>query len=219
MRIYFARHGESLANTLHEMSSRGLKYPLTPTGRRQARSLAERLLGASISHIYTSPALACLETSIIAAHQLNVTYEVSEALREFSVGALEGRSDAHSWELWRELFEAWTRYKRWDRRLEGGETFFEVRKRFEPFVESLFKQYGGTSVRLLCMGHGGLFWTALPLVLKNIDYAFIARHNGLQNGALVVAEFCEDGLHCIEWNGKPVEQDETTFAQTVRGDG
>ena len=38
MRILFARHGESQANRLHEISNRGLRHGLTKAGRWQAQA-------------------------------------------------------------------------------------------------------------------------------------------------------------------------------------
>ena len=92
MRIYFARHGESQANLLHEISNRGLRHGLTRKGREQAEGLARRLQGIPIATIYSSPVLRAIETSVILAHRLDVDYEVTEALREYDCGILEGRS-------------------------------------------------------------------------------------------------------------------------------
>ena len=65
MRIYFARHGESQANLLHEISNRGLKHGLTRRGREQAVALADRLQNLAVTHIYSSPLLRAIETSVI----------------------------------------------------------------------------------------------------------------------------------------------------------
>jgi len=105
MKILFARHGESQANTLREMSARGLKHPLTQTGRIQASGLAHRLQHLSITRIYSSPVLRAIETTVIVASKLGVEYEISEALCEYDVGILEGRADAEAWQMWKELFD------------------------------------------------------------------------------------------------------------------
>lgn len=202
MRIYFARHGQSQANTLHEMSTRGLKHPLTQAGRAQAADLARRLAGRSIAQIYASPVLRAIETTVIVASQLGVDYEVAEALREYDVGNLEGRADEEAWRIWKELFDDWAIHRRWDRRIEGGETFHEVRDRFVPFVDDLIRKYGHTDTNLLCVAHGGLYWMMLPMVLKNVDTAFIDEHLGFDYTALVVAELRPEGLICVEWNGQ-----------------
>ena len=91
MRIYFARHGESYANTLGEMSARGLKHPLTPVGRQQALALAKRLRPSKINRIFSSPILRAIETSVLIANELGIEYEVTDALREYDVGILEDK--------------------------------------------------------------------------------------------------------------------------------
>jgi len=91
MRIYFARHGESQANLLHEISNRGLRHGLTRKGREQAVALAQRLQHRPIAHIYSSPVLRAIETSVILANRLEVDYEITDALREYDCGILEGR--------------------------------------------------------------------------------------------------------------------------------
>jgi broad specificity phosphatase PhoE len=210
MKIYFSRHGESQANVLHEISNRGLKHPLTMAGRQQALDLARRLEERAITHIYTSPVLRAIETTVIVANQLGVDYEVVEALREYDVGHLEGRADEEAWRLWRVLFDDWTQHQRWDRCIAGGETFYAVQERFVPFIDRLVQQYSNTPANLLCVAHGGLYWMMLPAVLTNVDTAFVATHGGFDYTSLVVAEPGPDGLRCIEWNGVSIGSCEFT---------
>jgi len=154
MKILFARHGESQANLLHEISNRGLKHPLTQKGREQASLLAQKLQDRSIARIYSGPVLRAIETTVIVANHLCVEYEVTEALREYDLGELEGRSDEKTWELWQELFDDWTKYQRWEKRAPGGENFHDVQRRFVHFIDRLIRQYQGTEASLLCIGHG-----------------------------------------------------------------
>lgn len=200
MRIYFARHGESHANLLHEISNRGLRHGLTRKGRIQAEALAQSLQGISISHIYSSPVLRAIETSIILANRLAVEYEIAEALREYDCGILEGRSDEGAWQGWQELFDAWVVRHEWERRIEGGESFHDIRGRFEPFVDGLIKRYGDTETNIACVAHGGVYRMMLPVVLKNVNTELIARF-GFEYTACIVAEWRSTGLVCVEWNG------------------
>ena len=97
MRIYFIRHGESQANLLRQISNRGLRHGLTRIGREQTRSLAQKLEPCSITKIYASPVLRAIETGVILANQLGVDYELTDALREYDCGILEGRADPAAW--------------------------------------------------------------------------------------------------------------------------
>lgn len=204
MKIIFARHGESQANLLYEISNRGLKHPLTLKGRQQAMTLAHKLRDQNISRIYSSPVLRAIETTVIIANHFGVEYEVTEALREYDLGDYEGRSDEKTWEVWQELFDAWTRDQHRERRAPGGENFYHVQNRFVPFINGLVTQYRHTDTNVLCIGHGGLYWVMLPLVLKNIDRQFILEHPSFGYTSTVVAELRPAGLICLEWDGEKV---------------
>ncbi|HSN73959.1 MAG TPA: histidine phosphatase family protein [Anaerolineae bacterium] len=205
MRIYFTRHGESQANLLHEISNRGLRHGLTRRGREQAEALAQRLQGVPMARIYSSPVLRAIETSVILAHRLGVEYEVTDALREYDCGVLEGRSDEEAWQGWHELFDAWVVHGRWEQRLEGGESFYDIRSRFEPFIVGLVQRYGNTEINVACVAHGGVYWMMLPVVLKNVDTDLIAQL-GFEYAACVVTESLPTGLYCVEWNGHTVDK-------------
>ena len=200
MRITFTRHGESQANILRQISNRGLVHPLTHNGREQAAALADRLQDRAITRIYTSPLLRAIETSIIVAERLGVEYEVTDALREFDCGSAEGRADEAAWQMWHDLFDAWTVHQRWEQRIEGGESFHDVRDRFVPFIEGLVAQYGATDANLLCVAHGGVLWLMLPLVLPNVDNDLMSKH-GFGHATCIVSEIGADGLRCVEWDG------------------
>lgn len=203
MRILFARHGESHANVLRQISNRGLVHPLTHKGREQASALADRLRGRAITRVYTSPVLRAIETSIIVASRLGVEYEVVGGLREFDCGIAEGRADQEAWQLWQAAVDNWTKHRRWEWRIPKGESFCDIRDRFVPFVEGLVAQYRESDAALLCVSHGGVLSMMLPLVLANVDHDMIARR-GLPNTALIVAELGPDGLRCVEWDGVKV---------------
>jgi broad specificity phosphatase PhoE len=204
MRIYFTRHGQSQANLLHQISNRGLRHGLTRKGREQAVVLADRLRNLRITQIYSSPLLRAIETSVILANRLELDYEVVDALREYDCGIAEGRSDAEAWQLYQGLSDAWVVDKRWEQRIEGGESFYDIRERFVPFIEGLVSQYGSTEAGIVCISHGGVFWMMLPLVLKNVDYELTAKY-GLDYAGSIVAEWRPAGLYCVEWNGHRLE--------------
>ena len=196
MKIVFARHGESQANLLHEISNRGLRHGLTRSGRDQAAALALRLKKRAITRIYSSPVLRAIETSILVANHLNLDYEVVDALREYDCGALEGRSDEAAWQGWQALYDAWTIHQRWEQSLEGGESFFDVQKRFVPFIDGLIQQFKDSEAQILCISHGGTYRMMLPLVLNNYEEA-LAGH-GFGYTTCLVAELRPEGLFSIE---------------------
>jgi broad specificity phosphatase PhoE len=203
MKIYFVRHGESVANQLREFSNSGIKHPLTERGVEQARFLADRLVGIRFEIIHSSPILRAMQTAQIVADRLLVPVEVTEALREWSVGIYEGTNDPQGWELHRQVQEDWYFHNRPASRMPGGESFIEIRNRFVPFIERLVERHRDTDHNVLCVAHGGLYLAMLPVIFKNVDHASIAGQ-GIPHTMPAVAEVRTDGLYCTSWFDTPI---------------
>lgn len=205
MRLYFVRHGESEANTLHEVSNRGYRHPLTTKGREQAIALAQSLSHVAVARIYSSPLMRAVQTAEILADALGAGLTLTGALREYDCGVLEGRSDPGCWEEHTRVLEDWILRGDWGSRSAGGESFLDIRARFEPFVKRLVLGNDDRAENLVLVGHGGLYIAMLPIVLVNVSYAFAGDHP-FPNTGYVVAEATREGLVCTEWCGTPVVQ-------------
>lgn len=201
MRLYFVRHGESEANLQEVFSNRGLKHGLTERGRAQAASLAQKLAGCQVTRLFSSPLLRATQTAEILADGLEVRYEVADALREFDVGVLEGKSDPGSWQVCHEVFREWMELGRWDRRIEGGESLNQIRERFVPFLEEVVAQGKDSPGGVVLVGHGGLYHSMLPLVLANVGLDTVQGYP-MGNTDVVVAKPGREGLVCLEWCGQ-----------------
>lgn len=201
MKFYFVRHGESEANRLREFSNSGTKHPLTERGVEQARTLAHRLAGIRFESVFTSPILRAVQTAHIVAEGARV--EVTEALREWSVGVYEGTSAPEGWALHRRVQEDWYFHNKLESRMPGGESFNEARERFVPFIEGLVARHRDTDHNLLCVAHGGIFTAMLPVVFTNMDHAFILE-KGVAHISPIIAELRPEGLHCTHWRDMPM---------------
>jgi broad specificity phosphatase PhoE len=206
MRLYFVRHGESEANVLHEVSNRGYKHPLTENGRQQAAVLARSLAGVAVTRIYTSPLMRAVQTAEILAAALGAGVTMTSALREYDCGVLEGRSDEACWQEHSRVREDWLLRGDWGSRSVAGESFLDIRARFEPFVRRLIAGKAERTDSLVVVGHGGLYIAMLPLVLENVSFAFAYEHE-FPNTGYVLAETLSGGLMCLEWCRTPVEHD------------
>lgn len=202
MKVYFVRHGESEANVLREFSNWGLKHGLTPRGRAQSQTLATRLAGLPGVHLYSSPILRAMQTADILAQTWGGRFRVTEALREYDVGVWEGRSDPAGWAEYEAVNAAWLRGD-WEQRMSGGESFLDMRDRFVPFVQDLIQTHWDTGTTLALVSHGGLYRCLLPLVLTNITPQFAAA-TPIGNADYILASQDCDGLHCVEWGGRPI---------------
>lgn len=200
MKIYFTRHGESEANLLREHSNRGFRHPLTAKGREQAAALAQKFANIPVVRLFTSPIMRAVQTAEILSGALGVPYEITDALREYDCGVLEGRADEAAWQTHFTVFDAWVQDQKWERRIEGGESFIEIRDRFVPFIERLIAEYAESSANVVLVGHGGLYRCMLPLVLANVDSDFVLKQP-MGNTACIIAETRPEGLTLIKWEG------------------
>ena len=198
MKLYFVRHGESEANTLHVISNRESPFGLTDLGRQQVHTLATNLCDVPVTAIYSSPVRRARETAEILAASFDRTVQVTEALREYDCGILEERSDEVSWKLHREISEDWIRNHNYLRKPEGGESFLDIQNRFIPFIERLTIHGLEKEDQIVLVGHGGLFHLMLPLLLTNIDNSFVSAH-GMGHTEYILAEQRPAGLVCLQW--------------------
>jgi broad specificity phosphatase PhoE len=198
MKLYFVRHGESEANLQRIISNRGSQYGLTVQGQRQAATLTHSLKLMPITALYSSPLLRAVETSRILARELNQNIQVTEALREYDCGFLEGKSDEDSWEMHRSIANDWVIHKHWMRKPENGESFIEIQHRFVPFIEQLTGNGVRSEAQIVLIGHGGLFRLMLPCIFANVDHEFAMKHE-ISHTECIVAEQGPHGLMCVRW--------------------
>jgi broad specificity phosphatase PhoE len=92
--ITFLRHGESVGNFERRFQGH-YDFPLTETGRAQARALAERWKaeGRTFDRAFSSPLLRARETAEIVCSTLNVPLEFDPDWMEINNGLLAGLSN------------------------------------------------------------------------------------------------------------------------------
>lgn len=198
LKLYFVRHGESLANLLHEFSNTGCKHPLTKNGINQAKSLANQLSSLKITQIYSSPILRALQTAQILSDHLQSSLEITPALQEWSVGIYEGTTAQIGWDLHHQVQDDWFIHQKFDSKMPNGESFREIQARFNPFIERLVENGRYSDQNVVLVAHGGLYLAMLPSILKNVSFTF-ARQHGFPHTAYAVAELRSDGLYCTSW--------------------
>jgi broad specificity phosphatase PhoE len=172
LEVWWARHGENVANLSRTFSYRVFDGDLTETGRRQAEEMAERLVacGADIGPLACSPLRRARQTAEIVGRRLGLPVTlVLDDLREVNVGALDGRSDARSWAIYTEVLAAWR--AGWpEARFPGGENCDELCARLRRALTAVARaaQGGppaaaqGAEARPLIAAHGASLRAALP---------------------------------------------------------
>jgi broad specificity phosphatase PhoE len=200
VRILLARHGQSVANVERVISNRDLPYGLTTLGRWQAVQLADRLRTDGVGALYCSPIPRARETAAVVGERLGLIPVVADGLREPDRGVLEGRGDPEAWRLHDELTRRWLVDVDHAARSDGGESLDDVRQRFEAFLASLVDEHAGGDASVLCITHGALMLTVLPLVLSGVPSS--ATSGSIAHATPVVAVYGDEGWQCVTWCGE-----------------
>jgi len=206
MIVYFTRHGESTANTGNIISNRDLAHPLTEAGREQAAQLAQRLAGAGLSAVYSSPVPRALETATIVSRALDVPLQSVDGLREFDCGVLEGRSGPFAWLRFSRILYLWFERGKLDKRFKGGESYLDIRQRFIALMDELAGRYAQTDARILCVSHGGTLHIGLSALLDNLPPEQVSRWS-IPYTTLIKTTYKNGRFICSEWDGINLPQE------------
>jgi 2,3-bisphosphoglycerate-dependent phosphoglycerate mutase len=157
--ITFLRHGESVGN-LEKRFQGHADFPLTDTGREQARRLAERWQaeGRRFDRAVSSPLLRARETAEIVCTALNVPLELDPDWMEINNGLLAGLNEEEGAEV-APRPEFMTPYTRFGR---TGESRWEVYLRAGRALQHLLDGPPGDH---LVVAHGGVLNMAMYALL------------------------------------------------------
>ncbi len=165
-RLLCIRHAESTMNAAGLWQGQA-DPALSEEGREQARALAERLAGESLSVLVASDLRRARETAEIAALRLGITTRLEPALRELDVGEWSGLARDVIARRWPEDF---ARFRAGDLavRAGAGETRRELRARVVAALRSLQQIYRGD--RIAVVTHMGVIRTVAPgILLSNAE--------------------------------------------------
>jgi probable phosphoglycerate mutase len=164
--LLLIRHGETSAN-LEGVWHGSTDTPLTSRGHAQAGRVAERLARdyADATAIYSSDLLRARDTATPIAQALGLALVTEPGLREYDLGAWEGRS-------YRELHE---QHRLWDRMRDdphfaphGGESPLAVAQRITGALQRIAARHA--EARVIVVSHGGALSMAFGLLLDG-DYS------------------------------------------------
>jgi broad specificity phosphatase PhoE len=103
VRIYLARHGQSLLNRQQRLSGQAHTL-LSDKGRQQAEALCDVLKEAPLTAIYASSLTRAVQTASPTAAWHGMPIQAMDELREINLGVLEGRHfderDPEAKQLW-----------------------------------------------------------------------------------------------------------------------
>jgi probable phosphomutase (TIGR03848 family) len=163
--ILLIRHGENDYVKKKRLAGRKDGVHLNEKGRAQAHALAEKLTGAPIKAIYSSPLDRTMETAEPIAKALGLKIIPRPGLLETDIGKWQGKKlkNLSKKKMWRAVQQAPSLV-----RFPGGESFAETQRRMCCEIEAICAEHGPEDL-IACIGHSDpiklavAYYLGLPL--------------------------------------------------------
>jgi probable phosphoglycerate mutase len=172
MRLFLARHGETIENTKRIVTGRN-HGTLSVAGIKQALRLADSLKNHKFKEIYSSTLYrSVVTTQVIAAYQQNTEVKYLDLLQEMDFGEYTGKiTDEIDWNI----------------QTLSGETPIDVIGRVESFLKNyIFGNYKKNDKVLVVCHH--LVINAFIVYLMNLNPNEIRTLNHQKSNALNIFE-------------------------------
>lgn len=132
-KIYFIRHGESVANTKGIYQGQTYDTDLSVLGKKQAKTLAKAVKKLGIKRIIASPLKRTMQTAKAVSKETGIPVETNNLIIETNHGKWEGKNKEWIKENYPNEYDVWmgspSRAK-----FPGGETFMQTAERVRKFV-------------------------------------------------------------------------------------
>jgi broad specificity phosphatase PhoE len=186
--LYFARHGETIANVERRFQGRN-DTALTDLGRTQARMiaaiLARALAGRPLPHFVASPLprTRTMMEIVLSALHLPLVYDTDPRLMEINLGSWSGLTDAEARALDPQMWDRRVNDK-WNVRVPGGgENYAMVAERLIQWAQELDRDTvaisHGAATRILRGLFLGLGWKEMSGLDEPQDCVFRYRDGRL----------------------------------------
>jgi broad specificity phosphatase PhoE len=163
--VVIIRHGQSQGNAEGRFGGH-TDTPLSPRGRKQAQATAKALASEKFSAIYSSDLPRAIETASPLAKLTGVSLETTEALRERSVGVMEGLTFEEAAEQHPEQYQALLR-RDFEHVLSGGESYRQTLDRASRQLDEAIEQHKGG--RIAFFAHTGTICILILHLMGALD--------------------------------------------------
>ena len=204
-RLLFVRHGQTVHNSLGQISTLPPGGPLSDLGVEQARALAAVLAARPVTAVYASPMERARRTAEILAEPHALPVHPRPELLEVSAGELDGRSDDAAYAVLNGALDSWSEGDLNVRIGADGELGEDMVRRLTGLIADIAGRNPGGTVVLV--SHGGLLQTGIPWVCANLGPAFGLRRLVANTAVIELrADPTADGVEvtCLAWDGAPV---------------
>jgi probable phosphoglycerate mutase len=195
--ILLIRHAENDYVKKGRLAGRLPGVHLNDNGREQAQALADKLAGASIKAVYSSPMERAMETAEPIAKTLGLEVIPREGLLETNYGEWQNKTlkSLYRRKLWRVIQNSPSLA-----RFPSGESFAEAQLRIHQEIETLRSQHAPKDI-IVCVSHADpiklvvAYYTGLPL--DNFQRLIVAP------ASITALSINEAGSHLLTLNYNP----------------
>jgi len=163
--VVIIRHGQSQGNAEGRFGGH-TDTPLSPQGRRQAEATAKALASEKFDAIYSSDLPRAIETATPLARLTGARLEITDALRERSVGVMEGLTFEEAAEQHPEQYQALLR-RDFEHVLMGGESYRQTLDRASRKLDEAIEQHKGG--RIVLFAHTGTICILILHLMGALD--------------------------------------------------
>jgi broad specificity phosphatase PhoE len=163
--VILIRHGQSQGNAEGRFGGH-TDTPLSPRGRKQAEATARALASENFDAIYSSDLPRAIETASPLAKLTGAPLETTEALRERSVGVMEGLTFEEAAEQHPEQYQALLR-RDFEHVLLGGESYRQMLDRASRKLDEAIEHHKGG--RIAVFTHTGTICILILHLMGALD--------------------------------------------------
>jgi broad specificity phosphatase PhoE len=145
-RVLLVRHGQSQGNAEQRFGGHS-PTPLSDLGRRQAEATARALANERVTAVYSSDLLRAVQTAEPLARATGLDITRTPALRERSVGLMEGLTFEEAAAAHPDEYAALLR-RDFEHVLAGGESYRQLLDRAAAELDRAIEQHRGGTVAL-----------------------------------------------------------------------
>jgi probable phosphoglycerate mutase len=163
--VILIRHAQSQGNAEGRFGGH-TDTPLSPRGRKQAEATARALASEKFDAIYSSDLPRAIETASPLAKFTGAALETTEALRERSVGVMEGLTFEEAAEQHPEQYQTLLR-RDFEHVLLGGESYRQMLDRASRKLDEAIEQHKGG--RIAVFTHTGTICILILHLMGALD--------------------------------------------------
>ena len=153
-KYFILRHGQ----TAYQSEKKKILYdwpglnsfPLNEKGEKKIKKEAKKLKNKKIDLIFASDTLRTRQTAEIVAKELGLKINFDQRLRDINFGIYQGREKK---EFQKDFPVSLARF---EKRVPGGESWSDVKKRVIDFIREIDQRYKGK--KILIVSHGDPLW-------------------------------------------------------------